>query len=138
MRKWMLLVLLTAFGVPCAAQAQRALRPEIISPGFNRDVVEVSPKTHTVIDRIGETRVLRAQLAPGQVIPVHEGRAGLLVCITDCHLRIETPHGHVTEIRAKAGETHRIDEDTYSQKNIGSGRLVFVLVEFLRIRNPQG
>ncbi|MCX6632690.1 MAG: hypothetical protein NTW28_34240, partial [Candidatus Solibacter sp.] len=100
-----------AFGaLPLAAQLeQRRMRvpimpPEIISPEeLPRDIVRVA-SAHVHVDFENDrTRVLRLTLGPGEAIPLHDDRAGVLVCIAGCRLRFTLPDGKTQDLELQAG-----------------------------------
>jgi hypothetical protein len=113
----------------------REFPPEIVLDRFI-DVVKVAPKYFTVEMENAEVRVLRAKLDGDARIPLHDGRSGLIVAFTDVHLRLTTPDDKSLDLHVKAGETHWIDGDTFSEQNLSSSRCEFLFIETLRPKGP--
>ncbi len=114
-------------------QAQRArfgnfFPPEVKLDRFI-DVAKVDARDFTVEADHGELRVLRARLGPDARVPFHDDRSGVIVAITDVHLRFTTPDKKFRDIHMKAGETHWIDGDAFSEQNLSSSPCEFVYVE---------
>jgi hypothetical protein len=109
--------------------------PEIVLDRFI-DVAKVAPKYFTVEMENSDVRVLRAKLDGDARIPLHDGRSGLMVALTDVHVRLTTPDNKSLDLQVKTGETRWIDGDTFSEQNLSSGRCEFLFIETLRPKSP--
>ena len=54
---------------------------------------------------------------------------GLLVCVTECHIRFTRPDGRVQDIHLQAGETRWVWEDTRSAKNLSPMPMEMLYIE---------
>jgi len=113
------------------AWAQRDFPPDIIIERFS-DVAKIAPKLYHVELENERVRVLRAKL-PGEArVPTHDHRSGLLVAITDVHLRFRTVTGKARDLHVPKGETRWIDEESHSEENLDIRECEFVFVESKR------
>ena len=100
------------------------------------DVAKVAPQSFTVERENSEIRVLRAKLSGNARIPLHDDRSGLIVALTDVHLRLIIPDKKFRDIHLRTGETHWIDGDAFSEQNLSSTSCEFLFVEMLRPTGP--
>src|SRR5437660_8624512 len=86
--------------------------PEIISHDtVIRDAARIDPG-HVRAEVDNETtRVLRITLEAARQIPTHDDRAGVLVCLTECHLRLTYTDGRTADVNLRAGQTRWMTED---------------------------
>ena len=139
-----LCLLLFAIGtLPLAAQPDRRMfpakfPPEIISQDeLPRDIVRVASTHHVRVDFENDrTRVLRLTLAGGEMIPTHDDRAGVLVCIAECRIRFTAPDGNTQDVELKAGETRWMSEGRRAIRNLAAG-MVAGKVELLYIESKR-
>lgn len=113
----------------------RNFPPEIVLDRFI-DVAKVAPQYFTVEMENSEVRVLRAKLTADARIPIHDNRSGVIVALTDVHLRFTTPDKKFRDVHVKAGETHWIDGDTFSEQNLSASPCEFLFIETLRSTGP--
>jgi hypothetical protein len=99
------------------------------------DVAKVAPKYFSVEIENADVRVLRAKLWRG-ADSAPRRPLGRNRCLDRCALRLTTPDGKSRDIHVKAGETHWIDGDTFSEQNLSSTACEFLLVETLRPKAP--
>jgi len=105
-------------------RAMRAMPPEIMI----RDAARIDPeRVRAEIDN-ESTRVLRITLEPARQIPDHDDRAGVLVCLTECHLRL-VAEGRAQELHLRAGQTQWMKEDSRTLQNIGSRAAEVLYIE---------
>jgi len=109
--------------------------PEIVLDRFI-DVVNVAPKNFSVDMENADVRVLRAKLDGDARIPLHDDRSGVIVALTGVHLRFTTPDDKSFDLHVKAGETHWLDGDTFSEQNLSSTPCEFLFIEALRPKGP--
>lgn len=117
----------------CSAASTQTRRfpqfpPEITLDRFI-DVVKVAPGQFRIETDRPEFRVLRAKLAAQSRVPVHDERSGLIIALTEVHLRYTTPDKKFRDIHLAAGETFWMDGDTYSQQNLSDRTCEFLYVE---------
>ena len=141
MRRLLALVLLS---VPLVAQRQLPLRngmkfpPDIIAPeDLVRDLVSVASLQVTVDLENARTRVLRVKLGPGEALPAHDDREGVLICLTNCRLRLTTREGRTQDLDLKAGETKWLPAARRDARNTGSAGMEMLYVESKRPPAPQ-
>ena len=105
------------------------LGPELIAPDAFRDALAVDPKHYRLDLENDRVRVLRLSLQGDEAVPVHDDRAGLLVCVNECHLRFTRPDGRVQDIHLQAGETRWVSEETRSAKNLSPALMEMLYIE---------
>jgi quercetin dioxygenase-like cupin family protein len=142
MRTSLCLLLLAIGALPLAAQTERRMLdpvrnfpPEIISQDeLPRDIVRVASHHVRVDFENDRTRVLRLTLGAGESIPLHDDRAGVLVCIAGCRLRLTTPDGKAQDVELKAGETRWMPDARRAARNLADGPVEMLYVETKRPR----
>ena len=139
MRTSLCLLLLAIGSLPLAAQFERRefpgrnMPPEIISPEeLPRDIVRVA-STHVRVDfENGRTRVLRLTLGAGESIPLHDDRAGVLVCIAGCRIRFTMPDSKTQDVELKAGETRWLPDARRVTRNLADAPVEMLYIESKR------
>ena len=138
MRMSLCLLLLSIGSLPLAAQIERAYRPMRLPPDIistdelPRDIVRVAANHRIQVDFENDrTRVLRLSLAAGEIIPTHDDRAGVLVCINGCRILFTTPDGGSDTVDLKPGETRWMPEARRVIRNL-AGPVEFLYVETKR------
>jgi hypothetical protein len=142
MRTSACLLLLAFGGLPLAAQLERRMMnpartfpPDIISKDdLPRDIVRVAPARVRVDFENDRTRVLRLTLGPGEDIPWHDDRAGVLVCPVGCGIRFTTPDGKTQDVELKAGETRWMPDARRVTRNIAAAPVELLYIETKRPR----
>jgi hypothetical protein len=75
-------------------------------------------------------RVLRLTL-PGHGAGIaHGSPATLLVCINECHVRLQEPNGKIHDIHMDAGDTRWTASFARSERNLSDEPLDMLLIEF--------
>src|SRR5450759_5070684 len=142
MRTSLCLLLLAIGAMRLAAQPEqrrlyppRTFPPDIISQEeLPRDIVRVA-STHVRVDfENDQTRVLRLTLGAGESIPLHDDRAGVLVCIAGCRMRLTTPDGKAQDVELKAGETRWMPDARRAARNLADGAVEMLYIETKRPR----
>jgi hypothetical protein len=105
------------------SQANR-FPPEMLLDRFI-DVAKVAPQYFTVEKENSEVRVLRAKLDGSARIPLHDDRSGVMVALSDVHLRLTTPDAKFRDVHLGTGETLWLDGDTFSEQNLSSSPVSF-------------
>src|SRR5450759_977441 len=143
MRTSFCLLSLAIGALPLAAQIERRMLdparnfpPDIISQEeLARDIVRVASTHHVRVDfENDQTRVLRLTLGAGESIPLHDDRAGVLVCIAGCRMRLTTPDGKAQDVELKAGETRWMPDARRAARNLADGPVEMLYVETKRPR----
>src|SRR5450759_159491 len=142
MRTSLCLLLLAIGAMRLAAQPEqrrlyppRTFPPDIISQEeLPRDVVRVA-STHVRVDFENDrTRVLRLTLGAGESIPLHDDRAGVLVCIAGCRIRFTMPAGKTQDIELKAAETRWLPDARRAARNLADAPVEMLYIESKRPR----
>ena len=142
MRTSLCLLLLAIGAMRLAAQPEqrrlyppRTFPPDIISQEeLPRDIVRVA-STHVRVDFENDrTRVLRLTLGSGESIPLHDDRAGVLVCIAGCRIRFTMPDGKTQDVELKAGETRWMPEARRVTRNLADAPVEMLYIESKRPR----
>jgi|GEM_PF-3055233 len=140
MRTSLCLLLLAIGAMRLAAQPEqrrlyppRTFPPDIISQEeLPRDIVRVA-STHVRVDFENDrTRVLRLTLGAGESIPLHDDRAGVLVCIAGCRIRFTMPDGKTQDVELKAGETRWLPDARRVTRNLADGPVEMLYIESKR------
>src|ERR1035437_3896533 len=140
MRTSLCLLSLAIGTLPLAAQLEqrrlypaRHFPPDIISQEeLPRDIVRVAP-THIRVDFENDrTRVLRLTLAAGEMIPTHDDRAGVLVCLAACRIRFTMPDSRTQDVELKAGETRWMPEARRTTRNLAGAPVEMLYIETKR------
>src|SRR5450756_586478 len=140
MRTSLCLLLLAIGAMRLAAQPEqrrlyppRTFPPEIISQDeLPRDIVRVASHHVRVDFENDRTRVLRLTLGAGESIPLHDDRAGVLVCIAGCRMRLTTPDGKAQDVELKAGETRWLPDARRVTRNLADGPVEMLYIESKR------
>jgi hypothetical protein len=144
MRISLCLLLLALATLPLAAQVERRddlsrrFPPDLVSKdGLVRDIVRLG-SSHVRVDFENDrTRVLRLTLGAGEAIPLHDDRAGVLVCIGGCHLRFtsldgRTPDGRTQDVELKGGEFRWMRDAQRLWRNLADGSVELLYIEAKR------
>jgi hypothetical protein len=109
----------------------REFPPDIVPPEVlkGKDALEADPKHYKLDLENDRMRVLRLTLKADEVVPVHDDRDALFVCIKECHIRLTRPGGRSQDIHLQAGESRWIYGDTRSEKNVGPQPLEMLVIE---------
>ena len=112
------------------------LPPDIVPPEVlkGKDALESDPKHYRMELENDRMRVLHLSLKAEEVVPVHDDRDALFVCLAAgsdkaCHIRLTRPGGRGQDIHMRAGESRWIYGDTRSEKNIGPQPLEMLVIE---------
>ncbi|MCU1339492.1 MAG: hypothetical protein JWO19_5073 [Bryobacterales bacterium] len=105
--------------------------PDIVPPEVvkGRDALAADPRHYKLELENDSMRVLRLTLKADEVVPVHDDRDALFVCIKECHIRLTRPGGRSQDIHLQAGESRWIYGDTRSEKNLGTQPLEMLVIE---------
>jgi hypothetical protein len=107
---------------------RQSFPPDIVIERFI-DVVKIAPKLYSVDRENEKVRVLRAKLPGDANVSFHDHRSGLLVALTDVHLRFRTPDGKGFDLHVPAGETRWFDADGHAEHNLNNRPCEFLFVE---------
>jgi hypothetical protein len=139
MRTSLCLLLFAIGALPQAAQPdRRTFPPRNFPPDFvpqnviNRDILRLGSSHVSVDFENDRTRVLRLTLAAGESIPIHDDRAGVLVCVAGCRIRFIRPDGQSQDIELKPGETRWMPDARHATHNIAGAPLELLYIETKR------
>ncbi len=140
MRTSLCLLLFAIGALPLAAQPGRSMTPPRNFPPdlvpqnvIDRDILRLGSSHVSVDFENDRARVLRLTLAAGESIPIHDDRAGVLVCVAACHIRFTRPDGQSQDIELKAGETRWMPDARHATLNIADAPLEFLYIETKRL-----
>lgn len=94
-----------------------------------QDPVKVDPARYTVDFENGKVRVVRIRYGPREQSVMHDHAEGVLVFLTDHHVKFTYPDGKTEEVTAKAGETMWEPGATHLPENLTDEPLELILVE---------
>jgi hypothetical protein len=142
MRSSLCLLFLAIGSLPLAAQLEQhrvyplpQFPPDIISQEeLPRDIVRVASSRVRVDFENDRTRVLRLTLGAGEMIPTHDDRAGVLVCIAGCHIRFTMPNGKSQDVEMKTGETRWMPDARRVTRNLADVQVEMLYIETKRPR----
>jgi hypothetical protein len=124
----LLLVTACALAQPRRFTPRQNFPPDIVIERFV-DVVQIAPKLYTVDRENEKVRVLRARLPGDANVSLHDHRSGVLVAITDVHLRFRTPDKKSFDLHVPGGETRWLDGDTHTEQNLNNRPCEFLFIE---------
>jgi len=124
------LLLMTIFLAQIRSREFR-LPPDIVPPEVlkGKDALVADPKHYKLELDNERVRVLRLTLKGDEVVPVHDDKDALFVCLKECHLRLTQPGGRPQDIHLQAGESRWIYADTRSEKNLSNQPLELLVIE---------
>jgi hypothetical protein len=95
----------------------------------NTDGLRVDPKHFRFQFENRQIRVLRLTLQSDEFVPMHNSPDTLLVCVSECHIRLERPDKRINDIHMDPGETRWVRSSIRSEKNLSGKSLEIVFVE---------
>jgi quercetin dioxygenase-like cupin family protein len=136
MRTSLCFFVLAIGALPLAAQSDRRMfpprnfPPDIVPQNvIDRDILRLGSSHVTVDFENDRARVLRLTLAAGESIPIHDDRAGVLVCVAACHIRFTRPDGQSQDVELKPGETRWMPDARHATLNIADAPLELLYIE---------
>jgi len=119
------LILMFLFGLALAVPAAMA-----------QDPVKVDPKHYKVEVDNSQVRVLRVRYGPHEKSVMHSHPIGVVVFLTDAHIRFHLPGGK-SEVRdGKAGTAQMTPEETHLPENLGTRAFEAILIEIKGVEAP--
>ncbi len=94
-----------------------------------QDPVKVDPKHHKVEFENSRVRILRINFGPHEKSVMHSHPDGVVVFVTDSHVRFHLPDGKTREAEGKAGGTRWAAAETHLTENLGDKPFEVILVE---------
>src|SRR6185369_8907674 len=91
-----------------ARRPKQEMPPDIFD-NRSPDAAKIAPDRYRVELDNDRLRVLRAKVPAGGRVPIHGHRSGILMAVTEVHLRLVDPAGKVIEVRLPAGDFKWID-----------------------------
>ena len=95
-----------------------------------QDAVRADPKHYTVVAEDERVRVVRIRYGVGEKSVMHSHPDGVLVPLTDTHVRFTDEAGNTEEVRFKAGEAVLAPATTHLPENLGGEPLEGIVIEF--------
>ena len=119
------LMLVFFFGLALAVPAAMA-----------QDPIKVDPKHYKVEVDNSQVRVLRIKYGPREKSVMHSHPIGVVVFLTDAHLRFHLPGGK-SEVRdGKAGTAQMTPEETHLPENLSAKPFEAILIELKGVEAP--
>jgi quercetin dioxygenase-like cupin family protein len=94
-----------------------------------QDPVKVDPKHYKVEFQNAQVRVLHIRVGPHEKTPMHSHPSGVLVWLTDGHVRFTYPDGKTEEARGKAGQAAWSPAVTHAGENLEDKPITVVQIE---------
>jgi hypothetical protein len=111
------------------AQEVKMLFPPEIFPNPKRDIVKLDPGHYRVEFENDKVRVVRAELKPDEISPMHDDPESLLICPVECHIRFTYPDRKLQDVHMAAGESRWVYDGTRSHKNLSNKPAILLFVE---------
>ncbi len=126
-----LALLALGFGMP--AQDPGAYE---ISGSLYKDLPKLDPKRFEVELDNDEVRVIRGKLAGNEASPLHDAGSGVVVGITECHVRLVRLDKRMQYVDVDRGAAQWVHADTHYIRNIVDRPAEFLFIE-LKDRKPR-
>ena len=123
---WTLLLFLIAANMCFAIEESVSTRA---SDPNSTDALRIDPKHFRFQFENRQIRVLRLTLQGEEFVPMHNSPDTLLVCVSECHIRLERPDKGIHDIHMEPGETRWVRSSIRSEKNLSGKSLEIVFVE---------
>jgi quercetin dioxygenase-like cupin family protein len=94
-----------------------------------QDPVKLDPKHYKVEFENAQVRVLHITVGPHEKTPMHSHPSGVLVWLTDGHVRFTYPDGKTEEVHGQAGQTAWGAGVTHAGENLEDKQIELVQVE---------
>jgi quercetin dioxygenase-like cupin family protein len=94
-----------------------------------RDAVQADPKHYTVEAEDDRARVLRIRYGAGERSVMHSHPGGVVIFLTDAHVRFNDQSGGPQEAQGKAGQVMLMPATTHEPQNLGGQSFEVILVE---------
>ena len=91
--------------------------------------LKADPKRHWVEFENSKVRAVRIKYGPKEKVVMHSHPAGVLVFLTDQHVRFNFPDGSSEEITKKVGECVWMDAVTHQPENLSDKPLEVLYIE---------
>jgi hypothetical protein len=144
--QWYVMVALMFAGLLCTSgysQNPSVYRPKVrdafppdIFQNTRLDIIKLDPKHYRIDYENEQVRIVRAELKPDEVSPLHDDVQSVLICPVECHIRFTRADGKLQDVHLDAGETRWIYEDTRSHKNLSTKPAVLIFVEIKAKNEP--
>ena len=105
-------------------------------PALAQDAVKADPKHYKVEFENARVRVLRVRYGPKEKSVWHRHPAGVVIAVTDAHVKFNLPGGKSQETNLKAGQTQATPAGRHLPENLGDSDFEVVLVELKTRRRP--
>ncbi|HXQ31472.1 MAG TPA: hypothetical protein VN790_05860 [Steroidobacteraceae bacterium] len=95
-----------------------------------QDAAKVDPKHYKVEFENDQVRVLRITYGPHEKSAMHSHPAGVVVYLTDAHVKFTLPGGKTQDVVGKAGSVQWTEPTTHLPENVGDKAMEAIQVEF--------
>ena len=103
--------------------------PELVAPEL------ADPARFHIELENDRVRVLRLALHGDEDVPLLGRRAGLLVCLDECHVRVTRQDGRSEDVHLQAGQTRWVGDDARSLNNLSPQPTRVLYIEMKAIRS---
>jgi hypothetical protein len=112
-----------------AVAAQLRDFPPDVFANRRRDIIALAPSDFSLEFQNDRVRAVKAKIGPGSITPSHDAGSGMLVALTEVHLRFtRLATGRSYDV-LQAGESRWLAADTYTLRNLSGQRAEYVFVE---------
>ena len=103
--------------------------PPDIFDNRSLDAARIAPDRCVVEINNERMRVLRVKLPVSTRVPIHGHRSGLVIALTDLHLRLTAPDRSVIDIQLPAGDMRWIDAGIHAWQRLGAAAVEYLFIE---------
>jgi hypothetical protein len=105
--------------------------PDIVPPDAftGRDALQVDPKHYQLEFENEAVRVIRMTLKANEASPMHDDQDALVVCLKECHIRIERLDGRTMDVHLESGKTRWLAADQRVERNLSTQTVEMLFVE---------
>ena len=98
--------------------------------GEEQDITHIAPDHSEVIFENDHARLMSFVLAPGAVLPSHEGTGRVMYALTDVEVKFIAGEEQAATESFAVGEAHWHDMETHSVENIGAAEARYLVCEW--------
>src|SRR5688572_30179287 len=103
--------------------------PPDIFDNRSLDVARIAPDRCVVEIDNERMRVIRVKLPVSSRVPIHNHRTGVVIALTDLHLRLTAPDRSVIDIQLPAGDMRWIDAGIHAWQSLGAAAVEYLFIE---------
>jgi quercetin dioxygenase-like cupin family protein len=95
-----------------------------------QDAAKVDPKHYKVEFENDQVRVLRISYGPHDKSVMHSHPAGMVVFLSDAHVKFAMPDGKTQDMKVKAGHVQWTEPTVHDPENLSNKKFEVIQVEF--------